>query len=123
MSHPIWSVPPVVSLGCSASERTDFADGSSRTPRTLTTCRFTARPSSLRRLCTTAKRGRTTEQLGAISGALTLLANIVMAWNTHRLQSVLDRALAAIEQGGFVPRKWTSETVGDRIKNLWIVAE
>jgi hypothetical protein len=43
----------------------------------------------------TAKRGRTTEQLGAISGALTLLANIVMAWNTHRLQSVLDRALAA----------------------------
>lgn len=38
----------------------------------------------------TAKRGRTTEQLGAISGALTLLANIVMAWNTHRLQTVLD---------------------------------
>ena len=33
----------------------------------------------------TAKRGRTTEQLGAISGALTLLANIIMAWNTHRL--------------------------------------
>src|SRR4051812_10205247 len=29
----------------------------------------------------TAKHGRTTEQLGAISGALTLLANIVMAWN------------------------------------------
>jgi TnpA family transposase len=43
----------------------------------------------------TAKRGRTTEQLGAISGALTLLANIVMAWNTHRLQVVLDRASAA----------------------------
>lgn len=37
-----------------------------------------------------AKRGRTTEQLGAISGALTLLANIVMAWNTHQLQTVLD---------------------------------
>jgi hypothetical protein len=36
-----------------------LADGSSRTPRTLTTCRFTARPSSLRRRCTAAKRGRT----------------------------------------------------------------
>jgi Tn3 transposase DDE domain len=36
----------------------------------------------------TAKHGRTTEQLGAISGALTLLANIVMAWNTHRIQAV-----------------------------------
>ncbi len=40
----------------------------------------------------TAKHGRTTEQLGAISGALTLLANIVMAWNTHRLQAVIDQA-------------------------------
>jgi hypothetical protein len=40
----------------------------------------------------TAKHGRTTEQLGAISGALTLLANIVMAWNTRRLQAVIDQA-------------------------------
>lgn len=40
----------------------------------------------------TAKHGRTTEQLGAISGALTLLANIVMAWNTHRIQAVIDLA-------------------------------
>ena len=40
----------------------------------------------------TAKHGRTTEQLTAISGALTLLANVVMAWNTHRLQAVIDRA-------------------------------
>ncbi|HET7879349.1 MAG TPA: Tn3 family transposase, partial [Acetobacteraceae bacterium] len=40
----------------------------------------------------TAKHGRTMEQLGAISGALTLLANIVMAWNTHRIQAVIDRA-------------------------------
>jgi len=40
----------------------------------------------------TAKHGRTTEQLAAISGALTLLANIVMAWNTHRLQAVIDQA-------------------------------
>jgi hypothetical protein len=40
----------------------------------------------------TAKHGRTTEQLGAISGALTLLANIIMTWNTHRLQDMIDRA-------------------------------
>ena len=40
----------------------------------------------------TAKHGRTTEQLGAISGALTLLANIVMAWNTRRIQAVIDTA-------------------------------
>lgn len=39
----------------------------------------------------TAKRGRTTEQLDAISGSLSLLANIVMAWNTHRLQEQVDR--------------------------------
>jgi TnpA family transposase len=35
-----------------------------------------------------AKRGRTTEQLAAISGSLSLLANIVMAWNTQRIQAV-----------------------------------
>jgi TnpA family transposase len=40
----------------------------------------------------TAKHGRTMEELGTISGALTLLANIVMAWNTHRLQAVIDQA-------------------------------
>ena len=40
----------------------------------------------------TAKHGRTTEQLAAISGALTLLANIVMAWNTRRMQAMIDRA-------------------------------
>jgi hypothetical protein len=39
----------------------------------------------------TAKHGRTMEELGAISGALSLLANIVMAWNTHRLQLAVDR--------------------------------
>jgi len=40
----------------------------------------------------TAKHGRTTEQLGAISGALTLLANVIMAWNTYRMQAVIDQA-------------------------------
>ncbi len=42
----------------------------------------------------TAKRGRTAEQLDAISGSLSLLANIVMAWNTHRLQDQVDQAAA-----------------------------
>jgi hypothetical protein len=32
------------------------------------------------------------EELGTISGALTLLANIVMAWNIYRLQAVIDQA-------------------------------
>jgi TnpA family transposase len=40
----------------------------------------------------TAKHGRTTEQLTAISGALTLLANIIMTWNTHCLQAMIDSA-------------------------------
>lgn len=38
----------------------------------------------------TARHGRTMEELGAISGALALLANIVMAWNTHRFQLAVD---------------------------------
>jgi TnpA family transposase len=38
----------------------------------------------------TAKHGRTMEELGTISGALTLLANIVMAWNTHHIQAMID---------------------------------
>jgi TnpA family transposase len=41
-----------------------------------------------------AKRGRTTEQLAAISGALTLLANVIMAWNTHRMQAIIGRSPA-----------------------------
>jgi len=36
-----------------------------------------------------AKRGRTPEQMAAISGALSLLANILMAWNTQRMQAVV----------------------------------
>ncbi len=40
----------------------------------------------------TARHGRTTEQLGAISGALSLLANIIMTWNTHSLQGMIDSA-------------------------------
>ena len=40
----------------------------------------------------TAKHGRTMEELGTISGALTVLANVIMAWNTHRLQAAIDHA-------------------------------
>lgn len=35
-------------------------------------------------------RGRRPEEWVAISGALTLLTNLVLAWNTHRAQSILD---------------------------------
>ena len=38
----------------------------------------------------TAKHGRSLEQMTAISGALTLLTNIVMAWNTSRIQREID---------------------------------
>ena len=37
-----------------------------------------------------AARGRRREELVAISGSLTLLANVVMAWMTQRIQQVLD---------------------------------
>ena len=39
-----------------------------------------------------AKHGRTIAEIGAISGALTLLTNIVMMWNTHEMQKRLDAA-------------------------------
>jgi TnpA family transposase len=38
----------------------------------------------------TAARGRRPEELTAISGSLTLLANLTLAWMTHQMQSVLD---------------------------------
>jgi len=37
------------------------------------------------------KQGRRQDEMIAISGALTLLANLVMAWNTVRMQRVIDR--------------------------------
>ena len=40
-----------------------------------------------------AKRGRRSEEMAAISGSLTLLTNIVMAWNTINLQSYFNRSL------------------------------
>jgi len=47
-----------------------------------------------RQICTQAlpaKRGRRAEELVATSGALTLVTNCVMAWNTQRLQRAVDR--------------------------------
>jgi TnpA family transposase len=38
-----------------------------------------------------AARGRRREELEAVSGALTLLANLTMAWTTHHLQQVVDQ--------------------------------
>lgn len=38
----------------------------------------------------TAARGRRREELFAISGSLTLLANLTMSWMTHHMQAVLD---------------------------------
>ncbi len=47
-----------------------------------------------RQICTQAlpsKRGRRAEELIATSGALTLVTNCVMAWNTERLQRAVER--------------------------------
>jgi TnpA family transposase len=38
-----------------------------------------------------SRRGRRTEELIAQSGTLSLVTNLVMAWNTHQLQATLDR--------------------------------
>nr|WP_171180530.1 Tn3 family transposase [Ruegeria sp. HKCCD8929] len=37
------------------------------------------------------RRGRTREQMAAISGALTLLTNIVIAWNAHQYERTTKR--------------------------------
>jgi hypothetical protein len=35
----------------------------------------------------------------------------------------LDRALESLRLGGFVPKKWIIENTGERIKNIWLIAE
>jgi TnpA family transposase len=45
----------------------------------------------IRRAGSRSRRGRRTEELGAQSGALALVTNLVMAWNTHQMQATLDR--------------------------------
>jgi TnpA family transposase len=55
-----------------------------------------------RQICTQplpAKRGRRSEELIATSGALTLLTNCVMAWNTQRLQRAVDREALRVAPG------------------------
>lgn len=37
------------------------------------------------------ERGRRRDEMIAISGSLTLLTNLVIAWNTHRMQETVDR--------------------------------
>ena len=48
-------------------------------------------------------RGRRTDEMKAISGSHALLTNIVMAWNTSRMQSVVDRWR---KQGQTVDEAW-----------------
>ena len=55
-----------------------------------------------RQICTQplpSKRGRNADELIATSGALTLVTNCVMAWNTQRLQRAVER-----ESGRTTPR-------------------
>lgn len=50
-----------------------------------------------------ADRGRRRDELIAISGAHTLLTNLVIAWNTHRMQDTVDRWR---RKGQHVPQDW-----------------
>ena len=44
----------------------------------------------IRRAGSRSRRGRRAEELSAQSGALALVTNLVMAWNTHQMQATLD---------------------------------
>jgi TnpA family transposase len=48
----------------------------------------------IRRAGAGSRRGRRAEELAAQSGALTLVTNLVMAWNTHQMQATLNRCRA-----------------------------
>jgi hypothetical protein len=48
-----------------------------------------------------AARGRRQEELVAISGSLTLLTNLVLAWNTHHTQRIYQQGDRA--DGNYVP--------------------
>jgi TnpA family transposase len=45
----------------------------------------------IRRAGTTSRRGRRAKELSTQSGALALVTNLVIAWNTHALQATLNR--------------------------------
>ncbi len=51
-----------------------------------------------------AKHGRTMREITAVSGALSLLTNIVMAWNTNAMQSVINRLPAERMPAGHLAR-------------------
>jgi TnpA family transposase len=62
------------------------------------------------------KRGRRDEEIQAISGSLALLTNIVLAWNTHHMQQVLD---SRIRQGlAPVPEAWLARVSPANRKQL-----
>ena len=46
---------------------------------------------SIRPYAIAAKRGRSLEEQWAISGSLSSLSNLVMAWNTQKLQELVDK--------------------------------
>ncbi|HEU4692186.1 MAG TPA: Tn3 family transposase [Vicinamibacterales bacterium] len=52
----------------------------------------------IRRAGSRSPRGRRAEELSAQSGALALVKNLVMAWNTHQMQGTLDRWQATGER-------------------------
>ena len=45
---------------------------------------------SIRPYAITSKRGRSLNEQRAISGSLSLLSNLVMAWNTQKIQELVD---------------------------------
>ena len=45
---------------------------------------------SIRPYAIGSKRGRSHDEQRAISGSLSLLSNLVMAWNTHKIQEIVD---------------------------------
>ena len=46
---------------------------------------------TIRSYATAPKRGRSIDKQCAISGALSLLSNLVMAWNTQKIQEMVDK--------------------------------
>jgi hypothetical protein len=70
-----------------------------------------------RQICTQplpAKRGRRVEELIATSGALTLVTNCVMAWNTQRLQRAVDREAQRVAPRHLVDALSTIGPVGHK---------
>lgn len=57
-------------------------------------------------------RGRRTDEFIAVSGALTLLANMVMSWTTYRMQIAIDQLRAAD------PARWTQELIATLFEHM-----